>query len=71
VNKLITYSEKNKDYNKPTIKKLKQLQDFLMVLLATILTIGFIIYFIEKKNEYGKKFDLITFLVGNEKCRNN
>ena len=31
----------------------------------------FIIYLIEKKNEYGKKFDLITFLVGNEKCRNN
>lgn len=71
VNKLITYSEKNKDYTEKTIKNLKKFQDFLMVSLATILTLGFIIYFIEKKNEYGKKFDLITFLVGNEKCKNN
>jgi c-di-AMP phosphodiesterase-like protein len=37
--------------------------------LVGTLCIGFILYFIEKKNEYKSKFDTVTFLLGNEKCK--
>lgn len=70
VDKFIIYSEKNKNYTAKTIENLKKIQKTLIILLGTTLSIGFCLYLIQKRNEYGNKFNLITFLVGHEKCSN-
>lgn len=44
-------------------------QIYLVSVLLVILVIGFIIYLGKKRIEYGKKFDMTTFIVGKTKCR--
>jgi len=56
-----------------TDKKLKdkytQIDNLLGYLLICIGIIGFVLYYGEKKFEYGKRFNHLTFLLGKPVCR--
>ena len=43
-------------------------EKYLKYLIVALIIIGFIQYFITKKQEYGKKFDLIKFTFGKPNC---
>lgn len=70
VNKLKQYLEKYPEKNQQ-LQIVKKVEYAFIILLAMILLVGFVLYFIEKQNEFGPKFDYITFIFGNEKCANN
>ena len=50
-------------------KHLPAVKQGLIYALAATTLLGVIIYYGEKRLEYGKKFDLATFIVGNPKCK--
>lgn len=50
---------------------LKKIEQMVYILLMTVLCVGFGAYLIEKRTEFGPKFDYLTFFLGNEKCKNN
>jgi Ni,Fe-hydrogenase I cytochrome b subunit len=70
VNKLKQYIE-NQPEKKQQLQIVKKVEYGFIILLSMILLVGFVLYFIEKQNEFGPKFDYITFVFGNEKCANN
>ena len=49
--------------NLPTVKQ------GLINTLAVVTLLGVVIYYGEKRLEYGKKFDLMTFIMGKPKCK--
>ena len=49
--------------NLPTVKQ------GLINTLAVVTLLGVVVYYGEKRLEYGKKFDLMTFIVGKPKCK--
>ena len=72
VNKLllqhIEYLKNNKG-NKDKISKLDKISKILTIVSGIIILIGFFEYMREKKNEYGKQFKMLTFLLGSNKCK--
>lgn len=56
--------------NEVPIEWLEKLKTGTGILFAFSTIIGFLVYMGEKKIEYKKKFNFITFLFGKSKCRN-
>ena len=54
---------------KEKIEKLELASDIVTLISVVVLIIGFIIYYMEKRQEYGKEFDHEIFLVGVRKCK--
>ena len=48
---------------------INQLNGILIILFITTIIIGFLIYMGEKKIEYKDKFNYITFVFGQSKCK--
>ena len=74
----ISYNEKKLKNNETSnnklnneIKKLKQLSNIIAYLILFILIIGFISYYNKQKNSYKNNFDIIKFIFGVNKCKNN
>ena len=51
------------------IDKLNTTIDSLLYIAALVMLAGFVQYYIEKRNEYGDSFNIITFLLGSNKCK--
>lgn len=60
-----------KDTPEETINKYKKINKILLYVLIIIGIVGFLIYFGEKKYEYGANFDFITFIFGKTICSGN
>ena len=50
-------------------KILKKTESILYILTLTIIIGGFFYYYLEKKNEYGNKFNILQFIFGVKKCK--
>jgi hypothetical protein len=69
---LNTYADSlNKDKHKEKIEKIKLYAKYCGRLSIVVLVFGVIIYFKEKKIEYGSDFKLKKFIIGNVECKNN
>lgn len=62
-------SMEDKDKNTTAIKVTYYLQLATGITAAVITVIGFIMYFIEKKKEYGSDFTFTKFIIGTKDCR--
>jgi hypothetical protein len=58
------YTEKDKEY-----QRIIKAQAILSTIAILLTIIGFILYLIEKRREYGKTFSMIKFIVGVKNCR--
>jgi hypothetical protein len=63
------YYEKT-EYNEDKIKHYEKIIEHLKIILIITILIGFLLYFVKQKNEKGNKFNLKTFIFGNEICDN-
>ena len=61
--------DREEDAKSAVNKHLPAVKEGLINTLAVVTLIGVIIYYGEKRLEYGKKFDLMTFIVGKPKCK--
>jgi hypothetical protein len=61
--------EKKQSSNATTIENIQLTKKILTYLSLAITIIGFIIYLGEKKLEYGNDFSIVTFILGNPKCK--
>lgn len=59
----------DKEKFKDKLEKLEFASNILTVVSVGVMVIGFIMYYIEKRKEYGKDFDHEIFLVGVPKCK--
>lgn len=59
-----------KDNKIKSAETLNKIMNFLFILSIIITIVGFLIYYFEKRIEYGKKFKNSTFLFGKVNCRN-
>tara|TARA_Y100000591_G_C21851322_1_gene711864 strand:- start:5275 stop:5835 length:561 start_codon:yes stop_codon:yes gene_type:complete len=50
-------------------KTLKQVEKIIFFLVLAIILIGFVYYYVEKKGEYGKRFNILKFIFGVKKCK--
>jgi hypothetical protein len=64
------YEKDKRDQNQDTVSRLTSIQNILIVVSVIMSVVGFCIYILEKKAEYGKKFEVLKFVFGNTKCRN-
>ena len=55
--------------NTQTINLVDNVRYYLTILAAVVMVLGFGQYYIEKKSEYKKQFDNITFIFGSNKCK--
>ena len=67
---ILSLLKKNK-YDSISINKINFVQNLLTIFIILISSFGIILYGIEKKFEYKKKFSLITFFLGTTSCKNN
>ena len=65
----MTYLEQINQKNSKLSKTLKKVEEVLFFLVLGIILIGFIYYYMEKKDEYGKRFNLLKFIFGVKKCK--
>lgn len=65
----MTYLEQTGRKNSKLDKILKKAEEVLFFLVLSIILIGFIYYYMEKKDEYGKRFNLLKFVFGVKKCK--
>lgn len=61
-----TYNTQNKDTT-----KIETYQTYLIYINTVILIVGFLIYYIKKKAEYGKDFEHLRFFLGKTTCAFN
>ncbi len=70
VNHIIEYyKNKNDSKNKELVKNLEQIKNISIICLIIIITIGFIIYFNEKRIEYKNNWSTYKFIFGINKCK--
>tara|TARA_B110000208_G_scaffold77266_1_gene99004 strand:+ start:2601 stop:3161 length:561 start_codon:yes stop_codon:yes gene_type:complete len=50
-------------------KTIKKVEKVLYVLILSIIIIGFFYYYLEKRDEYGKRFNILKFVFGVKKCK--
>lgn len=55
--------------NTPTIKMIDNIRYYLTLFAAVVMILGFGQYYMEKKGEYKKQFNNITFIFGSNKCK--
>jgi Ca2+/Na+ antiporter len=65
-----TKSRASKENDTSRVDYIAQTQKILTWIALALSIIGFAIYFVEKQNEYGRKFQWRRFLVGSNMCRN-
>jgi hypothetical protein len=63
--------EHKNDDDKKKLSNLKKAKGIMMKILPAIIIAGFAVYTRDKHKEYGDKFDPLTFILGNTKCRND
>lgn len=63
------YLEKMGKKDSQLDKTIKKVEKVLYVLILSIILIGFGYYYLEKKNEYGKRFNILKFIFGVKKCK--
>lgn len=51
-------------------KQMNRAQDILQYMMGAVLVVGVVLYFMDKKLEYKKRFSIGTFLIGKPTCRN-
>jgi hypothetical protein len=61
--------EKKQSSNATTIENIQLTKKILTYLSLIITVMGFIVYLGEKKLEYGNDFSIVTFILGNPKCK--
>ena len=54
---------------KQYIEKLDNYKKLIKNIIAILLVFGFVLYLGEKKKEYGKSFNYLTFLIGKPNCK--
>jgi hypothetical protein len=64
----IEYYEKNNGDIKHT-NILRAYREQIFNIIPIVIAIGFLLYSSEKYNEYGPKFNFVTFFLGNTKCK--
>ena len=57
-------------YEKNEVDKYFYMELSIIFIIGLLMSIGFIYYGFEKYCEYGKKFSILTFIVGNTTCKN-
>ncbi len=57
-------------YEKNEVDKYFYMELSLIFIIGLLMSIGFIYYGFEKYCEYGKKFSILTFVIGNTTCKN-
>ena len=62
--------QENKNIN-DLIDLLKKLSVIILYIILVLLIIGSISYYIKQKNSYKNNFDIIKFIFGVNKCKNN
>lgn len=67
---ILSLFKKNK-YDSILINKINFIQKLLTIFIILISLFGIILYGIEKKIEYKKKFSFIKFFLGTTSCKNN
>lgn len=69
---LITYYEKKENPHEETyINKLKTIKTYIMNTAFLVVVIGFLLYFLKEKKDYGKNFSIVKFFRGVKKCKHN
>jgi Ca2+/Na+ antiporter len=68
--KINTNDANTKKANEEKIKNLEFAQNVLVLVALGINLIGFIVYVVEKMNEYGTDFRWYDFVIGTPQCRN-
>jgi hypothetical protein len=58
-------------YEKNEVDKYFYMELSLILIIILLMSIGFIYYGLEKYCEYGKKFSILTFIIGNTTCKNS
>ena len=74
INQYLEYWKKTDpdDYKNSKLYKIRKKQkDILEVILISVIILGFVLYFLEKKEEYKEEFDYIKFIFGKNVCSNN
>ena len=61
--------DENTNVVKQKIGYLNNISQVLLYVAAIAMVIGFVLYYLEKREEYGKTFNNITFLLGSNKCK--
>jgi hypothetical protein len=61
----------DQDENKDTISQISTAQNILALIAFIITIIGFILYYIEKSNEFKENFDSYKFIFGTTDCNND
>ena len=64
-----TYLEKINNSNSALGKTLKHTEEVLYFLSIAVIILGFLYYYFEKKQEYGKRYNIIKFIFGVKKCK--
>jgi len=64
-----TSMDREEDPNSTINNQLPAVKQGLINALAAVTLLGVVVYYGEKRLEYGKKFDLMTFIVGKPKCK--
>ncbi len=57
-------------YEKNEVDKYFYMELSIIFIIGLLMSIGFIYYGFEKYCEYGKKFSILTFVIGNTTCKN-
>ena len=55
--------------NTHNVKVIDNIRYYLSLTAAVVMVLGFGQYYMEKKTEYKKQFDNITFIFGSNKCK--
>ena len=63
------YLEKLNKKNTSLSKTLKRAEEVLYFLSIAFIVLGFLYYYFEKKQEYGKRFNILKFIFGVKKCK--
>ena len=63
------YLEKLNKKDTSLSKTLNKVEEVLYFLSIAVIVLGFLYYYFEKKQEYGKRFNIIKFIFGVKKCK--
>lgn len=71
ISNYLSYLEKTGKNNKKLKEILVKLEKLSLLSVVVIIIVGFFYYYIEKKNEYGKRFNILKFIFGVKKCKSS
>ena len=69
ISNYMTYLEQIGQKDTQLDKTLKKIEVILYFLVMSVILIGFFYYYLEKKDEYGKRFNILKFIFGVKKCK--